>query len=212
MIDRIIKVLLVDDHSIVRLGIKALIEKNEDMMVSGEASNLIEAYENIERLKPDVILLDVKLPDGDGVIGCREIKKLSPESKVIILTAYGDDHLISEVIKAGAEGYLLKNIDSKAIISSIREVALGNSILEQTVLNKMINLYKNKDNIEGSLTMQEKAILELISEGKTNKEISQELYIGEKTVRNYVSQILKKINVSNRTEAALFWIRQKSLG
>lgn len=212
MIDRIIKVLLVDDHSIVRLGIKALIEKNEDMMVSGEASNLIEAYENIERLKPDVILLDVKLPDGDGVIGCREIKKLSPESKVIILTAYGDDHLISEVIKAGAEGYLLKNIDSKAIISSIREVALGNSILEQTVLNKMINLYKNKDNIGGSLTMQEKAILELISEGKTNKEISQELYIGEKTVRNYVSQILKKINVSNRTEAALFWIRQKSLG
>ncbi len=215
MTDNLIKVLLIDDHDIVRLGVRTLIQKNEDMIVCGESGTLEGGYKVIENIKPDVVLLDMKLPDGDGIIGCRTIKKLSPESKVIILTAYGEDSLIVEVIKVGADGYLLKNIDSKKIISSIRDVANGNKILDQKILNKFIDMVKNKDkntdNDDILLTKQERNILELISKGKTNKEISSELYVAEKTVRNYVSTILKKINVDNRTEAAMYWMRQKSL-
>ena len=211
----IVKVFLIDDHAIVRLGIRALIEKNTDMVVCGEGGTLEEAYKGIQETTPDVILLDMKLPDGDGIIGCRNIKRISPQAKIIILTAYGEESLIVEVIKAGADGYLLKNIDSKKIISSIRDVFNGNSILDQNVLNKVIELMKSNDkdnsNIGVTLTQQEQNILELISQGKTNKEISTELFVAEKTVRNYVSTILKKINVDNRTEAALYWMRQKSL-
>lgn len=210
-----IRVLLIDDHDIVRLGIRTLIQRNEDMIVCGESGNLEEGYKFIEKDKPDVVLLDMKLPDGDGIIGCRTIKRISPGTKVIILTAYGEDSLIVEVIKVGADGYLLKNIDSKKIVSSIRDVAKGDKVLDQNVLNKFIDLVKNKDksteNDDILLTKQERNILDLISEGKTNKEISSELYVAEKTVRNYVSAILKKIKVDNRTEAAMYWMRQKSL-
>lgn len=211
MKNKIIKVLLIDDHSVVRLGIRSLIEKNLDMKVYGECGTLEDAYKKTKELEPDVVLLDIKLPDGDGVMGCGEIKKISPQTKVIILTAYGEDSLIIEVIKAGADGYLLKNIDSKTIISSIREVAKGNSILDPKVINKVLGLLKNKESVDAHLTQQEQNILASISEGKTNKEISKGLFITEKTVRNYVSKIFKKINVTNRTEAALYWIRQKSL-
>ncbi|MPW24936.1 response regulator [Alkalibaculum sp. M08DMB] len=207
----IIKILLIDDHSVVRLGIRSLIEKNSDMMVCGEYGTLTAAYENIKGLEPDVVLLDIKLPDGDGVTGCMTIKTMCPQTKVIILTAYGEDSLIVDVIKAGADGYLLKNIDSKTIISSIRGVTKGDSILDPNVISKVLGLLKNKDTDDVNLTQQEQEILNLISEGKTNKKISKEMFITEKTVRNYVSIILKKINVSNRTEAALYWIRQKSL-
>lgn len=210
-----IKVFLIDDHAIVRLGIRSLVEKNSGMVVCGESGTLEEAYKDIKETTPDVILLDMKLPDGDGIIGCRNIKRICPQAKIIVLTAYGEDSLIVEVIKAGADGYLLKNIDSKKIITSIRDVFNGNSILDQNVLNKVIELMKNNDkdnsNIGATLTQQEQNIVELISQGKTNKEISKELFVAEKTVRNYVSTILKKINVDNRTEAALYWMRQKSL-
>lgn len=211
MKNKIIKVLLIDDHSVVRLGIRALIEKNLDMKVCGECGTLEDAYKKTKEFEPDVVLLDIKLPDGDGVMGCREIKKIYPQTKVIILTAYGEDSLIVEVIKAGSDGYLLKNIDSKIIISSIREVIKGNSILDPKVINKVLGLLKSKEDVDTNLTQQEQNILSLISEGKTNKEISKEIFIAEKTVRNYMSKILKKINVTNRTEAALYWIRQKSL-
>lgn len=211
MKNKIIKVLLIDDHSVVRLGIRSLIEKNLDMKVCGECGTLEDAYKSTEELEPDVILLDIKLPDGDGVMGCRAIKKISPQTKVIILTAYGEDSLIVEVIKAGADGYLLKDIDSRTIISSIREVIKGNSILDPKVTNKVLELLKSKEDVYTNLTQQEQNILSLISEGKTNKEISKEIFITEKTVRNYMSRILKKINVTNRTEAALYWIRQRSL-
>lgn len=207
----VIKVLLVDDHAIVRLGIKSLIEKNLDVVVCGECGTLSDALEAVEDLQPDIVLLDIKLPDGDGVIGCKEIKKINPSSKVIILTAYGEDSLISEVIKAGADGYLLKNIDSKKIVSSIRDVANGKSILDSGITNQIVNLLKNKDSDEIVLTKQEQKILSLVSEGKTNKEIAKEVFIAEKTVRNYVSKIFKIIHAGNRTEAALYWIRYNSM-
>lgn len=206
-----ISVLLVDDHAIVRCGIRSLIERNSGLEVCGEAANLQEAYHKVSDLKPDIVLLDIKLPDGDGAAGCREIKKISPETKVIILTAFAEDAIVLEAVQAGAEGYLLKNIDSKSIITAIRDVAAGKPALDASIINKVLDIVKGKHPVDDSLTPQERNILELVSQGKTNKEIGQELFISEKTVRNNVSKILRKINVNNRTEAAIYWSRQKSL-
>jgi len=206
-----VAILLVDDHAIVRCGIRSLIEKNQGWHVCGEAENLSQAYEKVEELKPDVVLLDIKLPDGDGARGCREIKKIVPNTKVIILTAYGEDSIVSEAVKSGADGYLLKNIDGKSIISAIDNVISGTSVLDTAMVGSIFNIVKKANQLDNLLTPQEKRILELIGQGKTNKDIGQELYIAEKTVRNNVSRILKKINVTNRTEAAIYWSRQMSL-
>lgn len=188
-----IRVLLIDDHSVVRLGIKALIENNIDLKVCGESAILEDAYKKTKELEPDVVLLDIKLPDGDGVIGCREIKKIAPDTKVIILTAYGNESLVKEVIKAGADGYLLKDIDKKTIISAIREVTEGKSALDPKVTKTVFDMLKNKNDLAINLTPQEENILDLINLGKTNKEIASELFIAEKTIRNYVSKIMKKL-------------------
>lgn len=205
------KILLVDDHAVVRWGMKSVIERNPNYIVCGEAESLEEAYEKVKDLKPNIVILDLKLPDGDGVTGCRKIKANSPEVKVIILTAFGDDQVIVESIKAGADGFLLKNIDSSKIISAIHDVAIGKSVYDSSVISKVISVLRNNKECNNMLSNQEKKILDLICEGKTNKEISECLYIAEKTVRNNVTKIMKKINVNNRTEAAIFWSRQKSL-
>lgn len=211
MVQKEIRLLLVDDHSIVRLGIKSLIDRTPGLTVCGEAENLAEAYQQLTKLKPDVVLLDIKLPDGDGVAGCREIKKLDPGVKVIILTAFAEDSIVLETVKAGADGYLLKNIDSKTITKAIQDVAEGTSVLDATILGKVLNVVKQSGDVGEALTPQERKILDFISQGKTNKEIGEALYIAEKTVRNNVSRIMRKINVTNRTEAAIYWSRQKSL-
>ncbi|MEL7648280.1 MAG: response regulator transcription factor [Sedimentibacter sp.] len=205
-----VSIMLVDDHAVVRFGIRSLIEKNQDWFVCGEAETLEKAYELAEQLKPDVVLLDIKLPDGDGATGCRELKKIVPNVKIIILTAYSDDYIVAEAVKAGADGYLLKNIDSRGIISAIENVIKGSSILDNTMVGSLFNIVKKNQQLE-ELTPQEKNILQMISLGKTNKEISKELFLAEKTVRNNVSRILKKINVTNRTEAALYYMKQMSL-
>lgn len=205
-----VSIMLVDDHAVVRFGIRSLIEKNQDWFVCGEAETLEKAYELAEELKPDVVLLDIKLPDGDGATGCRELKKIVPNVKIIILTAYSDDYIVAEAVKAGADGYLLKNIDSRGIISAIENVIKGASILDNTMVGSLFNIVKKNQQLE-ELTPQEKNILQMISMGKTNKEISKELFLAEKTVRNNVSRILKKINVTNRTEAALYYMKQMSL-
>ena len=171
-----IKILLVDDHSIVRYGIRSLIERNTGLSVCGEAENLLEAYEKVRELKPDVVLLDLKLPDGDGATGCREIKKIQEDIKVIILTAYADDTIVVEAVRAGADGYLLKNIDSKTIIEAIRDVFEGKSVLDSTVLPKVLRAIKSNSDSHETMTPQEKRILDFISEGKTNKEIGEELF------------------------------------
>jgi two-component system, NarL family, response regulator DevR len=205
-----IRILLVDDHQIVRFGIRSLIEITEGLEVCGEAENLQTAYHKVAALAPDVVLLDIKLPDGDGAAGCREIKKLSPNTKVIILTAYAEDSIVLEAVMAGAEGYLLKNIDSSNIIAAIRDVAAGKSALGGEITSKVMNALKLDQGESRELTPQEKNILELVSQGKTNKEIGETLYIAEKTVRNNVSRILKKINATNRTMAAIYWAKHKS--
>lgn len=205
-----VKILLVDDHSVVRWGIKSLIERNTDHTVCAEAENLSEAYELVEDLKPDLVLLDIKLPDGDGVSGLTKIKNISPKTKVIMLTAYAEDEIIRETLKAGADGYLLKNIDSKTILSSIKEVMAGKQILDKSVEKNITDNFPAKEH-DQILTNQEIKILELVATGKSNKDIAEEIYLAEKTVRNYVSKVMAKINVSNRTEAALYWKRKNSL-
>lgn len=211
MRNKLTSILLVDDHSIVRCGIKSLLERNNEFTVCGEASTLQQAYEKVVELKPDIVLLDIKLPDGNGAVGCREIKKLSPITKVIILTAYAEDSIIMETIKADVDGYLLKNIDSKIIINTIKEVSQGASALDPSIVGDVLKILKETNNISDKISYQERKILDLISLGKTNKEIADELYIAEKTVRNNVSKILRKLNVNNRTEAAMLWSKQMSL-
>lgn len=206
-----IRVLLVDDHAIVRCGIKSLIDGTKDMSVCGESDCLTDAYDKVANLNPDIVLLDIKLPDGDGVVGCGRIKKISPKTKVIILTAYTDETLVMEAIKANVDGYLLKNIDSKSIISAISNTFHGKTILDPTIIDNVLNLIKKENDKDDLFSKQEKKILELVSIGKTNKEISKELFIAEKTVRNYVSKIMKKIGVNNRTEAAIYWAKLQKL-
>ena len=207
-----LKILLVDDHSVVRLGIKTLIKSDPELEVVAEAESLAETYKKVEQDKPDIVLLDIKLPDGDGVLGCKKIKSISPDTKIIVLTAYGNESLLQEVIKAGADGYLLKEIDGQGIISAIKQVDAGESAIGPKSTKKLIKLLKQDKKEEGyELTDREKEILDLISTGKTNNEIADELYIAEKTVRNYLTKIFKKLNVDNRTEAAVLWNRQKNI-
>ncbi|MDF2591741.1 MAG: hypothetical protein K0S75_1207 [Clostridia bacterium] len=206
-----IKVLLVDDHSVVRYGIKSIIEKDPLIEVCGEAESLSDMYIKAESLKPDVVLLDMKLPDGDGVTGCIRLKSISPGIKIIILTAFADENIVYEAVKAGIDGYLLKNIEGKAIAKAIIDVHQGMSIIDPNISDKLMKIIQKGNVTDQPLAPQERNILELISQGRTNKEIAETLYLSEKTVRNNVSKIMKKINVNNRTEAAMFWSRQKSL-
>ncbi len=209
-----IRVLLVDDHSVVREGLRLLLQLDNRLEVCGEASTLNEGIDMIKELKPDVVLLDFKLPDGDGISGCISIKNIFPEIKIIILTAYTEDHLVVEAIRSGVDGYLLKNADAEELIKTIISVYEGESVLDSSVTEIIFtNIKKDKSSsMEDSiLSPKEKEILEMLSLGKTNKEIGASLYISEKTVRNYVSNIFKKINVSNRTEAAAYWIRNRDI-
>ncbi len=209
-----IKVLLVDDHSVVRDGLKLLLQLHDDLEVCGEAATLKEAIMMTINTNPDIILLDFKLPDGDGVSGCTSIKNLFPNIKIIILTAYAEDSIVMETIKAGADGYLLKNIESEELIKTILCVYEGGSVLDPSLTEGVFNSIKldnQKDEIDSYLSPRETKILQAISLGKTNKEIADTMSISDKTVRNYVSNIFKKINVSNRTEAASYWIRKKNI-
>ena len=207
-----IKVLLVDDHSVVRDGLRLLLQLNDGLEVCGEAATLKEAIMMTIDTNPDVILLDFKLPDGDGVNGCISIKNLFPNIKIIILTAYAEEHIVMETIRAGADGYLLKNIESEELIKTILSVYNGDSVLDPSVTEGVFNSIKlDNQKIEESseFSPREMKILQALSLGKTNKEIAESLSISDKTVRNYISNIFKKINVSNRTESASYWIRQK---
>lgn len=206
-----IKVLLVDDHAVVRYGIRSILDKFPSIQVLGEAGSLNEAYEKAENLKPDVILLDMKLPDGDGVTGCIRLKSIIPNVKVIILTAFAEENIVYEAVKAGIDGYILKNIEGQAIINAITDSYKGVTVIDSSISDKLVKIIQKGNESDYSLAPQDRNILELISQGCTNKEIADALFLSEKTVRNNVSKIMKKINVNNRTEAAMFWSRQKSL-
>ncbi len=206
-----INVLLVDDHSVVRYGIRSILEKSSLIQVIGEAESLAETYSKADNLRPDVVLLDMKLPDGDGVAGCIRLKSMMPNVKVIILTAFAEENIVYEAVKAGIDGYLLKNIEGQAIINSIVDSYNGKKVIDPSISHKLVRIIQKGNEENQNFAPQERNILELISQGCTNKEIAEILFISEKTVRNNVSKIMKKINVSNRTEAAMFWSRQKSL-
>mgnify|MGYP000977597700 CR=1 FL=1 len=208
-----VKVFLVDDHGIVRSGLKLLLELDKRIEVCGEAKNLQETMDALAECKPDVVLLDFKRPDGDGVNGCLAIKNRLPQTKIIILTAYSQPHLVMEAIRAGADGYLLKNVKGEELVDNILKVYHGDSVLDSAVTESILTniISSNERQKEDKLTNKEMEILKMISIGKSNKEIAKDMEISEKTVRNYISNIFRKLNVSNRTEAASYWLRKQTL-
>lgn len=207
-----IRVLLVDDHEVVRLGLHSLLAANDATTVVGEASTAKEAVAMAERLQPDVVVLDVRLPDGSGVEACREIRSQRPETKVIMLTSYADDEALFASIMAGAAGYLLKQARGRDLINAMRTVHNGGSLLDPAVTRQVFERLRRPaaetpaDPL-AELTAQEQHILSLMAEGKTNREIGREVFLSDKTVKHYVSSILQKLEVARRSEAAAIWAR-----
>ena len=207
-----IRIMIIDDHAVVRLGIASILEKNSDYVVCCEAGTIGEMFDKLAFEKPDLVLLDYMLPDGDGASGCQMIKKMYPEIKVLIVSALSDHATIKEAVKAGADGYLVKNIDRKAILDTVEKVLSGKPVFEESALLGLLDAVKSEQkeqDKDDALTEMEEKILALVSKGMTNKEISAHLYIAEKTVRNYLSRVMRKIDVGNRTEAALYWNNRK---
>jgi len=207
-------ILIVDDHEVVREGLRALLNRREAFRVVGEAGTVAQAVEEAAKLKPDVIVMDVRLPDGSGIEACREIRQVRPETKVIMLTSYADEDAVFASILAGAAGYLLKQTRGNALADAITSVMRGESLLDPAVTQKVLERVRSAgqrsaDDPLSALTEQEHRILLLIAEGKTNKEIADEVYLSDKTVKNYVSNILSKLNLRRRSEAAAFIARRE---
>jgi len=203
------RILLVDDHEIVRLGLKALLERHPCFEVVAEASTAREAIEKVEAFSPDVVVMDIRLPGGSGIDACSEIAERFPNSKVIMLTSYAEDEMLFSAIRAGAAGYVLKQIGGEDLIRAIEAVGRGEALLDPAVTQRIFQEVRKAAKEEeasafSALTQQEKHVLLLVSEGKTNREIAKALFLGEGTVRNYVSSILSKLGVSNRAEAAAY--------
>jgi two-component system, NarL family, response regulator DevR len=203
-----VSVLLVDDHEVVRMGLRTLLEKRDSLSIVGEAGSVAEAVAAAQQSRPDVIVMDIRLPDGNGVEACREIRGDLPDTKVIMLTSYADDEAVYGSIMAGASGYLLKQTRGQNLAEAIERVARGESLLDPSVTEKVLARMRSLAAGEGdelaALSSQEKKILGLIAEGKTNKEIAEDVFLSDKTVKNYVSSILSKLNLRRRSEAAAF--------
>lgn len=198
------KVLIVDDHEIVRKGLVMLISRQEDLVEAGSAA---EAVEKARELSPDVVVLDIRMPDGSGVEACRDIRAENPDVKVLMLTSYSDEEAVMGSIMAGASGHLLKEIRSEEIVDAIKKVGAGQSLLDPMVTASVLERIRNGNSPDdgwNQLTSQEQRILESIADGKTNREIAQEIHLSDKTVKNYVSNILGKLEVSRRSQAAAF--------
>jgi len=203
------RIILVDDHEVVRLGLKALLDRHPNFDVVGEAGTAREAVELVESLSPDVVVLDIRLPGGSGIEACQEIADHYPNSKVIMLTSYADDEMLFSAIRAGAAGYVLKQIGGEDLVRAIEAVGRGEALLDPAVTQRIFQEVRKAAREEeasafSTLTAQERHVLLLVSEGRTNREIAKFLFLGEGTVRNYVSSILSKLGVSNRAEAAAF--------
>lgn len=207
-----IRLLLVDDHEVVRAGLGALLAQHPELEVVGEAGTVAGALETATRLKPDVVLLDVRLPDGSGFEACRNLHQLTPPVKVIILTAFADDEIVMQAIGSGAEGYLLKEIDEHGLVRAIKEVAEGRSILDPAVTRRVFNRVKEGAATPQSikldrLSAQERRVLELVAQGMTNKEIGLAMTLSDKTVKNYLSNLMEKLQMSRRSQAAAFYVQ-----
>ena len=207
-----LKILLVDDHEFVRMGIKALLARYPQFQVAAEAANAQEAVQRAIQHRPDVIIMDIRLPGKSGIEATREITQQLPDTKVIMLTSFAEDELLFDAIIAGAAGYILKQIDSKELIRALETVARGDALLDPAVTKKVFERVRraareSEDKMFASLSDQELRILALVAQGKTNKEIAENLFLSEKTVRNYVSSILAKLNLSTRSEAAAYAVK-----
>jgi len=208
------RVLIVDDHEVVRIGLRTLVEHHGGLQVVGDAGTAAEAVAMAISLRPDVVLMDVRLPDESGIEACRKIRSALPDTRVLMLTSFSDDEAIFASIMAGASGYLLKRIEAEQLYQGIIAVAQGESLLDPHVSKQIVSRVKQISNEPlgkgmESLTKREQEILELIAEGFTNREIADKVFLSEGSVRNYVSSILQKLDVSHRTQAAVYYIERK---
>ncbi len=202
-----IRVFLLDDHEVVRRGVADILSGHPDITVVGEGKNVAEAMSRVPALRPDVAVLDVRLPDGDGVTVCRDLRAQLPDLGVVMLTSYSDDEALFQAIMAGAAGYLLKQIVGQDLVTAVRTVAAGGSLLDPTataaVLARMRRAAEPAGPLAG-LSDQERVLLDLLGEGLTNKQIAARMFLAEKTVKNYVSRLLAKLGMERRTQAAVF--------
>ena len=207
-----IRVFLLDDHEVVRQGLRALLESGGDIEVVGESGLAAEASARIPALRPDVAILDARLPDGSGIEVCRTVRGVDPAVKALILTSYDDDEALFAAIMAGASGYVLKEIAGQDLIGAVRQVAAGNSLIDPTLTARVLERVRNGPSTApelAGLTEQELKLLALIAEGLTNRQIGERMFLAEKTVKNYVSNLLTKLGMSRRTEAAVYAARHE---
>lgn len=207
-----LRILIVDDHEVVRLGIKSLLKRHAQFQVVAEAGNAQDALQQALQHKPDVVIMDIRLPGKNGIGATRDIIEKLPETKVIMLTSYAEDNLLFDAILAGASGYVLKQIGSGELVHALERIGRGESLLDPALTQKVFDrVRKTAREAQGAafaaLTERELQVLALIAEGKTNKEIAEKAFLSEKTIRNYVSSILDKLNVSNRAEAAAYAVK-----
>ncbi len=209
-----IRVMLVDDHEVVRVGLRTLLSQNHGMRVVAEAATAQAAVAEAVRVKPDVILMDVRLPDGSGVDACREILSSRPDVRVVFLTSFADDDSVLAAVLAGAHGYVLKEIDSAALVHAIHTVSEGRSILDPTVTERALDWVKGLKSgtplpQTEPLSPQESRVLSLVAEGKTNKEIATAMGLSDKTVKNYLANVFQKLHITRRAQAAAFFAKRK---
>lgn len=207
-----IRILLVDDHEVVLRGIASMLSGEDDFEVVGEAGTADEAIRKVAKLRPHVVIMDVRLPDTSGIEACRHIRAEQPDTKVLMLTSHADDDALFASIMAGADGYVLKQIRGADLVGSIRKINAGESLLDPSLTNRVMRRLRGEDKSEDErlldrLTGQERKILALIADGKTNRQIAEEIFLAEKTVKNYVSSLLSKLGMARRSEAAAFAAR-----
>jgi DNA-binding NarL/FixJ family response regulator len=209
----VIRVVLVDDHEVVRRGVAALLDSEDDIEVVGEAGTAESAVARITALRPDVAVLDVRLPDGSGVDVCREVRSALPELACLMLTSFADDDALFDAVMAGAAGYVLKQIHGSDLVGAVRTVASGQSLLDPRTTAAMLARLRDQESRKdplAALSAQERQILELIGEGLTNRQIGERMFLAEKTVKNYVSNLLGKLDMQRRTQAASLVTRLKA--
>ena len=211
-----LRVMVVDDHEIVRSGLRSLLQSTDDIVVTAEAGTVREAVDEADRSRPDVVIMDVRLADGSGIEATREIRAKHPKTRVLMLTSFADDEALFSSIMAGASGYVLKQVKSGELLRAVRAVGKGDSLLDPAVTSAVLERLRKgkhllKDEKLARLSPQEERILSLVADGKTNKEIGQDLHLAEKTVKNYVSSILSKLEVARRAEAAAYLARHTTM-
>jgi two-component system response regulator DevR len=209
-----VRVLLVDDHEVIRVGLRTVLAQNQGITVVGEAGTMADAILQAQKFKPDVVLMDVRLPDGSGVDACREILGALPDTRVIFLTSYADDDSVLAAVLAGAQGYVLKEIDSLGLLEAIRSVAKGQSILDSTVTERALRWLRGVHDLPAppgtdQLSSQEERVVALVAEGKTNKEIAVALGLSDKTVKNYLANVFQKLRITRRAQAAAFFVKRQ---